>query len=114
MAMKDWKTGVIVLVSVAAGFLLAGGRALSKAHGQSEGRTTGVICVVGEEQDQFAPIVLVDVPDQTVMVYEYSYRSDEIELTAVRTYRYDKLLEEFHPRGVTVAEVRRAVTAPQR
>ncbi|MHC4479457.1 MAG: hypothetical protein ACYS8K_01305 [Planctomycetota bacterium] len=113
MEARDWKTILIVLLVVAVGVLLAGGGFRSRAYGQSEGRTSGVICVVGQAVNQFAPIVLVDVPDQTIMVYEYSYQNDDIELTAVRTYRYDKLLKEFHPEGASVEEVRRHVMQQQ-
>ena len=109
MARQDWKTGLIVLVSVTAGFLLAGSGILSSAHGQSEGQAGGVICVVGQERNGFAPIVLVDVPDQTIMVYEYSYANDKIELTSARTFRYDRRLTEYNIRGPTVEQVQRQV-----
>ncbi len=114
MAKKEWKTALIVLVSVTAGFLLAGSGILSRVHGQSEGRTAGVICVVGQAVSQYAPIVLIDVPDQTILVYEYGYQNDTIELTAARTFRWDKLLTDFQTDGVTVEEVRREVTRRQR
>jgi len=99
-----------VLVSLAVGFLLAGGTLAPKAHGQSEGLTRGIICVMGQAVNQYAPIVLVDVPDQTVLVYEYSYQNDDIELTAARTFRWDKLLTELNNTGVKVEEVMRAVS----
>ena len=106
MAKQDWKMAFIVLVCVMAGFFLAGSGILSSAHGQSEGQAGGVICVVGEERNGFAPIVLVDVPDQTVLVYEYSYANDRIELTSARTFKWDRRLMEYNTRGPTFDEVR--------
>lgn len=113
MARQDWKTALIVLLSVMAGFFLAGSGVLSSAYGQSEGRAGDVVCVVGQERNGFAPIVLVDLSDQTILVYEYSYANDRIELTSARTYRFDKLMTEYNIRGLTVEQVREGV-APGR
>ena len=110
MSKENWKTALIVLMAVMLGCLLAEGGFLSGAHAQSEGRTAGVICVVGGAFSAQAPIVIVDVPDETILVYEYSYQSDDIELTAARTYRFDKLLTDFNSKGPSVEEVRRQVT----
>jgi predicted transcriptional regulator YdeE len=82
----------------------------TRVHGQSEGRTTGVICVVGAERNQLAPIVVLDVPEQTFIVYEYDYTAEALKLTAVRTYRYDRLLREFGTKGVSVDQVRQEVS----
>ena len=100
MVKKGWKTVLIAVVCVAAGYLLGGGGIRSRAYGQSEGVASGVICVVGQQRAGFAPIVIVDVPDQTLLVYEYSYGNDRIELTAVRSFRFDKLLRAaWRPTG---------------
>ena len=107
---KGWKIALIVLASLAVGYLLAGGGILQRVHGASEGRTTGVICVIGSPVNQYAPIVLVDIPNETLLVYEYSYQNDEIELTSARTYRFDKLLREYQIEGETVDAVMRWVT----
>jgi len=115
MGKQEFKTALIVLVSVLAGAYLAGGLGLSnRAYGQSEGQTAGVICVVGGQLSGYAPIFVIDVPDQTLLVYEYSYGDNNIELTAARTFRYDKKLPEFGNEGPTVEEVRQAVLRLQR
>ena len=106
--MKDWKTIAIAVLSMVVGFLIASG-GFPQAQAQSEGRTPGVICVVGQERNGDAPIVIVDVPDQSVMVYEYSYSNNRIELTAARTFQFDKLLTDFNTEGYSVDEVRAAV-----
>jgi hypothetical protein len=110
MATKELKIAAVVLVSMAVGFLLAGGGVLPKASGQGEGMTSGVICVVGEQYTGYAPIVVVDVPDQSVLVYEYSYSARQIRLTSARTFRFDKLLTDFQTAAPTVEEVRKRVT----
>ncbi|MCK4298560.1 MAG: hypothetical protein KAX80_03445 [Planctomycetes bacterium] len=110
MVKEDWKTGLIVVLAVVVGILLAqSGILSSKAYAQSEGQAPGVICVLGYPVNGYAPIVLVDVPDQTLIVYEYSYGSDTIELTAARTYRFDRRLKEFNIEGPSVADVMKEV-----
>ncbi len=114
MGKQELKTALIVLVSVLAGAYLAGGLGSSnRAYAQGEGQASGVICVVGQGYSGYAPIVLVDVPDQTLLVYEYSYGNNRIELTAARTFRYDRRLNEFGVNGPTVEEVRQAVLQQQ-
>lgn len=110
MGKEDLKTGLIVVLAVVVGILLAqSGILSSKAYAQSEGQAPGVICVLGYPVSGSAPIVLVDVPDQTIIVYEYSYGSNEIELTAARTYRFDRRLRDFNTEGPSVDEVMKAV-----
>ncbi len=105
MGQHDWKIALVVLAAVLAGGLLAGGGWQQGARAQSEGAAGGVICVMGQQRTGDAPIVLVDVPDQTLVVYEYSYSSDRIELTSVRSFRYDKRLRDWQTQGPSVEEV---------
>jgi len=100
---------VLAVLCVAAGFLLAGG-VLPRAYGASEGMTSGLICVVGSERNLNAPIVIVDVSEQTMVVYDYSYSARRVQLASVRTYRFDRQLVDYQTEGVSVEEVRRAVT----
>ncbi len=110
--MKDWRTVAIVLLSVMVGILLAGAGVLPSAQAQMMGGRSGsIVCLVGEELNGYAPIILMDEPDQTILVYEYSYRDNEIELTSARTYRFDKLLTEFNIQGPSVGDVQRRVGA---
>jgi hypothetical protein len=112
MLARNWRTLAVAAVAFAVGVGIAGGGLLRRAEAQSEGQTTGVICVVGSPSAQIAPIVIVDVPDQTMVVYKFDYRSNQVELSSARTYRFDKLLQDYNTRGVSVEEVRRAVTGP--
>jgi hypothetical protein len=110
MLARNWRTVAVAALAFGVGVLVAGGGLLRRAEAQSEGQTSGVICVVGAPSAQIAPIVLVDVPDQTMVVYRFDYRSDQIELSSARSYRFDKLLQDFNTKGATVEDVRRAVT----
>ena len=109
----DYKTALIVLVSVMAGVLLAGSGMLPVAQGLSEGRAGDVVCVVGEERNGVAPIILVATRDETLLAYEYSYANDQIELKSARTYQFDRRIREFNIDGITVEQVAREVTAPR-
>jgi hypothetical protein len=110
MSKDNLKTATIVLLAVALGSLLTSRGVLAPARAQVVDRTGGVILVVGEQYSADAPVVILDVPNQTVMVYEYSYQNNRIEFTAARTYKYDRLLTDWNTRGPTVEEVRQQVT----
>lgn len=103
-----WQLVLVAVVSLAAGVLLGGTQLFHSAQGATQGQAGGVIALIGDAVSQDAPLVIVDVPDQSVVVYEYDYQSDEIELTAARTYQYDKLLRDYPEdhAGPTVREVR--------
>jgi hypothetical protein len=109
MGDRDWKLAIAVLVSLMAGVLLAGSGILPAADGQSEGRAGNVICVVGEERNGYAPIVLVDTREEALLVYRYSYADYQLELGSVRTYAFDKQLREYNIDGPTVEAVARQV-----
>jgi glycerophosphoryl diester phosphodiesterase len=67
-----------------------------------------VAVLIGDERGSHAPIVLVDTLDQTLVVYDYAYDGDYLELGAARTYKYDKQIPSFnHTRGPSVDEVKR-------
>jgi len=110
MVTKELKVAAVVLIAMAVGYLLAGGGILPNASGQAQGMTAGVICVVGDAFAGYAPVVVVDVADQSVLVYEYSYSGRQIRLTSARTYRFDKLLTDYQTAAPSVEEVRRSVT----
>ncbi len=110
MAARDWKMVVVALGALTVGLVLGGNNRFERAQAATQGQSGGVIALIGDEASQRAPIVLVDVPDQSVIVYEYNYLNDEIELTSVRSFEYDKLLKEWQTGGPTVEEVREYVT----
>lgn len=108
-----------IVALVAVGALLAGGflgrrGVLRCAYGQSEGVTGRVMVVMGAPQGRFAPIVIVDTLEQSMIIYEYNYNSRRVELQCVRTYRYDKQLAEYKNEGVSVARVKAQLDASTR
>ena len=114
MARQDVKTALMVLLGVVAGALLVqSGLLAPKAMAQSEGRSGGIICVIGTESNTYAPIVVLDTLDQVMMVYRYSYTDYEVKLTAVRTYQWDKRLVEWPEGRPSVQQVRQQVLARQ-
>jgi hypothetical protein len=107
---REWKTALVVLAAVAVGVLLGGSGVISRAYAVSTGQSSGVVALLGDERSGAAPIILVDIPDETVIAYEYSYSNNEIELTSARTFRYDKLLTDWQSSGPSVDEVRSFVS----
>lgn len=110
MAKGTLKTAMVAVIALGAGLALAGSGLLGSAQAQSQGGASGVICLLGQELNGFAPICLVDVREQTILVYEYSYSNDQIQLTCARTYQFDKLLKDFHTGSPSVEDVRKEVT----
>ncbi len=109
MIRGSWKTAGIVLLAVALGVALGGGGLLDRAEAQTQGEAGGVIAVMGEQLRGDAPLVLVDTREESIMVYDYSYSRNTIELTSARSYRWDKRLEDWETRGPSVDEVRTRV-----
>ena len=112
MADKSWKTAFIVLAAVTTGLLIGGsgilrGGVLPTASAIGEGQSGGVIALVGTVGvNSDAPIVLVSVPDETIMVYDYSYLDQVLRLSSARTYKFDKLLTDWKTKGPSVEDVR--------
>jgi len=106
---KNWQSAVLLLVAVALGFILAQDGILPRAQAQGDGAAGHVICVMGQERSGYAPVVLVDTLEQSVLVYEYSYRSRLLELESARTYRFDKMLLNFETSGPSIGDVRSIV-----
>jgi hypothetical protein len=113
MADRSWKTALVVLAAVATGVLIGGsgilrGGILPTASAVAEGQSGGVIALVGDmSANQEAPIILISVPDETVMVYDFSYSDRVVRLSSVRSYKFDKLLTDWQTKGPTVEDVRR-------
>ena len=106
MTDRTWKTALVVLAAVATGVLISNSGILPRAQGIAEGQSGGVICLIGEQFSQDAPIILVSVPDQTVLIYNYNYSNRDIRLSSARTFKFDKLLTDWQTKGPTVEEVR--------
>ncbi len=110
MADRSWKVALVVLAALATGALI-GGRGLPLAQGIGEGQSGGVIALIGDMSPNYeTPVVVISVPDQTVLAYLYSYNNRTIRLTSARTYAYDKRLTDWKTEGPTVQEVRNYIS----
>ena len=105
---QNWQAIALgALAALVAGYLIGQAGFVPKANAQMAGESGRAICLIGPIRGGYAPIVLVDSLEQSVIVYEYNYDSRRLELKSVRTYQFDKLLGEFRNEGIPIAEVRR-------
>ena len=110
MTQASWQTGLVVIVALVVGIALGGSGLLGNVQAQSEGAAGSAICVAGTERNGILPIVLVDSREQSLLVYEYSYGNDQVELTAARHFHFDKQLQDWHTDGPSVQAVEQWVT----
>jgi hypothetical protein len=104
-----WKVSCLIIAGIALGALLSGRGGLPRVQAQGDGAAGNVVVVVGNEVSREMPIFLVDTAEQTLLVYQWDYSGEDIELMAARTYRFDRLLTEFNVDGVSVEDVRREI-----
>jgi hypothetical protein len=115
----DWViTGLVAVVAVLA--TVIAGEALSsrEAHAQVSGATADyLVGITGPERSARVPLFLIDSKKQTIMVYEYDQSIREFWLRAVRSFQYDRHLEDqgfsedyTQNSGPSVRTVRRMVS----
>ena len=92
---EKWQTAVLLLAAVLLGCILGQSGIFPRAQAQVEAGAGRVAVVMGSERQGYAPIVLVDTLEQTVVVYEYSYGARRLALESARSYRFDKQLTDF-------------------
>ncbi len=79
---------VLVLVKNSPNYVVAQGGGGGSGAGH-------VFAVVGKPQANREPFYLVDTRQEVIMVYEYGVQGDGLGLVTTRSYRYDKLLEDY-------------------
>ncbi len=110
MARDSWKTALVVLAALIAGALLGGRGLAPQARAQTVGGSGPLIAVVGQGRGADVPVLLVDTNEQSAMIYEYDMGSNRLDLTAVRSFRYDRLLVDWYGTNrPSVEDVRKAV-----
>jgi hypothetical protein len=109
MKAHRWTVSCLILAGIALGAVLSGRLSLPQADAQGAGRAGEVVVVVGTEVSRELPIILVDSSEQTLLVYQYDYSGEDLELMSARTFRFDRLLTQFNNDGVTVDDVRREI-----
>jgi hypothetical protein len=62
---------------------------------QGDGSARHVFAVVGNRQSNREPFYLVDTLQEVIMVYEYGVQGEGLGLVTTRSYKYDKLLEQY-------------------
>ncbi len=62
---------------------------------QGDGGARHVFAVVGLPQANRQPFYLVDTRQEVIMIYEYGVQGDGLGLVTTRSYKYDKLLEDY-------------------
>ncbi|KHE93525.1 MAG: hypothetical protein K8F52_03725 [Candidatus Scalindua rubra] len=65
------------------------------AQGDGGAGAKHVFAVVGNRANNREPFYLVDTRQEVIMVYEYGVQGDGLGLTSARSYKYDKLLEQY-------------------
>ncbi len=65
------------------------------AQGDGGGFAKHVFGVVGFPEANRQPFYLVDTRQEVIMVYEYGVQGDGLGLVTTRSYKYDKLLEDY-------------------
>jgi hypothetical protein len=65
------------------------------AQGDGGAGTKHVFAVVGNQQSNREPFYLVDTKQEVIMVYEYGVQGEGLGLVSARSYKYDKLLEQY-------------------
>ncbi|MFV1974536.1 MAG: hypothetical protein ACC651_02245 [Candidatus Scalindua sp.] len=70
-----------------------------------------VFAVVGSQQNNRESFYLVDTRQEVIMVYEYGVQGDGLGLTYARSYKYDKLLEQYGRRifGPNVDQIKKEI-----
>ena len=65
------------------------------AQGDGGASAKHVFGVVGNRANNREPFYLVDTRQEVIMVYEYGVQGDGLGLASARSYKYDKLLEQY-------------------
>ncbi len=78
---------LLVLVKTSPNYVIA------KGDGGAGARH--VFAVVGNQQSNRESFYLVDTRQEVIMVYEYGVQGEGLGLVTTRSYKYDKLLEQY-------------------
>ena len=78
---------VLVLIKTSPDYVIA--------KGDGGAGAKHVFALVGNPQNNRESFYLVDTKQEVIMVYEYGVQGDGLGLASVRSYKYDKLLEQY-------------------
>jgi hypothetical protein len=98
--------GVLTIAILAAAGAFAPAQAQSGAGG---GLAGGAPIVVGTpDQDEY-PVFLLNASEQSLTIYEYDSRSEDLTLHVARSYRFDSQLNDYHNKTPDVKDVEKKV-----
>jgi hypothetical protein len=78
---------VLVLIKTSPDYVIA--------QGDGGAGAKHVFAIVGNRANNREPFYLVDTRQEVIMAYEYGVQGDGLGLVSVRSYKYDKLLEQY-------------------
>lgn len=86
------------------------------AQGDGGAGAKHVFAVVGGQQNNRESFYLVDTRQEVIMVYEYGVQGDGLGLASARSYKYDKLLEQYGRSsfGPTVDKIKKEIVRMHR
>lgn len=84
--------GIIILLIMV---MLRNSPNYAVAQGDGGAGAKHVFALIGKPERNRQPLYLVDTRQEVIMVYEYGVQSEGLGLVAARSYKYDKLLEDY-------------------
>ena len=86
------------------------------AQGDGGAGTRHVFAVVGSQQNNRESFYLVDTRQEVIMVYEYGVQGDGLGLVSTRSYKYDKLLQQYGRSsfGPKVEKIKKVIESKKR
>ena len=69
-----------------------------EAVGQGDGSAAHLIALMGAMEDNVQTVCIVDAREQVLLVYEYGLGRGSLDFVAARTFKSDKLVEEYDTR----------------
>ena len=99
---------VAALIGVIIGMMMNGREVVA----QGDGSAAHIVALAGVQEGNYQPIYIVDANEQILLVYEYGLGKSGLEFVASRTFKYDKLADEFdirlrNGRSMSVDEMRK-------
>ncbi|OHB89271.1 MAG: hypothetical protein A3D13_10095 [Planctomycetes bacterium RIFCSPHIGHO2_02_FULL_40_12] len=86
------------------------------AQGDGGAGARHIFALVGNQQANRESFYLVDTNQEVIMVYEYGVQGEGLGLVTTRSYKYDKLLEQYGRGnfGPTVEKIKQEIEKVKR
>ena len=110
--MNSWNVDgrAVLLGAVLAIAVLAAAGTFAPAQAQGGGGQTGnATIVVGAADKNDIPVFLLNTAEQSLTIYEYDTRSEDLTLHVARSYRFDSQLNDYNNKKPDVDDVEKKV-----